>query len=200
MPAKEKEIARIVFELQGIKRRFVNIVSLKNQYKITFDGFRQNKPYAISSNAMLGSVGLVSMGKISNTHQGEISVGYHEDGNVMFKFGSKNQIWAKKYPFKNIPNGKSSRFLTIGLMFDHLKIYEKTKAEPINFQGRLDTNDFIQCDFYLCNKHTTVKGTDKHVNDEMLFFEDPERDLNLFIHFYNVKPHHTFYIAIPNTG
>jgi len=96
MAKAKSEVSRFYLKLDGVHsaKKFINVVAIRNkvnelfEFKVTFEGIKSNVEWNMLRNAILDSTYGLIRGQSSKKYFGELSVGYHSDGNVMYKIGS----------------------------------------------------------------------------------------------------------------
>jgi hypothetical protein len=119
-------------------KRFINVMSITDsggkiqQFKITFEGIKPYQDWTFAGNAVADSISGVRSIKSKYPHTGEISVGYHSNGNVLCKLENKNFKPTRYPPIDKIR--KAVFFLRMsGFCLDNLE-KASSKKDKVNEQ------------------------------------------------------------------
>lgn len=187
-------------------RRFVNVVALHKEgrpyeYKVTFEGIKGNTQWTLLRNAIADARIGIRRIQDASLHEGEISVGYHADGNVMVKVGSNFKPC--KYP--TIDKLKKPR------LFLRVSGFSVSDLHPVKKLGKeheqtivlfgISKRSHLTCDFYLSRKGFGVSDGDPLIfkAGKTYGFTDSTSNLSLHIHIYKTQTP-DFYVVVPKTG
>ncbi len=209
-----REVSRLYLQDTNSDRvsKFINIVAIdKNkqfhQYKITFEGLAGVANWTFMHEAAIDTVkGFRKLGK-TRPLRGTMSVGYHADGNIMYKAENKNFRPKKHRPISQIKSpemflsvigfslAELSRLTTAGLK-------ENESILPIKV-SRADEK--LTCNVYISKgqRHFnfTVKDTGYFKNSQSLSLYDDVQDISFHLHFYRTRHDKSIVVTIrPKLG
>lgn len=183
----------------------MNIVSLYKdgelvEYKFTFDGLVSRKDWKLMRGAAFDAVkGFRKTGGVHHLAD-DISIGYHADGNIMYKSGTNFK------PKKHIPFSKLNKpelFLRIvGFTLSELK---PKLPEPKSNEALLSLKNFsshtrIACSIYIGKgqREINFQPTDKNhfKNSESVSLYDSENNISFYLHLYETMHTGSYVIMI----
>lgn len=145
--------------------------------------------------------GLLESKKIFE-NEGTFSVGYHQDGNIMYNIGGKNFKPISHIPIAKLKSPKL--FLRIsGFSLDNLIAVknENTNATTVNLNNFSSTS-FINCDIYISTGKSQldfiINNNNKKVfrNSQSVSLDDEDQNVSLHFHFYRSNHGGAFVVLI----
>ncbi len=205
--SKPTEISRFYLKADKSQhmKRLINLMVIRDssgklfEFKITFEGIKGLNDWIYMENAVADSLYGIRDVKRTRPLNGNLSVGYHADGNVMYKL-AKNMRPEKYPPVSEI--AKPEFFLRIsGFCLDnlhHVNGGKKPNEQIITLAG-FSNKTLMTCDFYVSNHKWGVSPGNEAVfkGTQVFAFHDSGTGLALNVHFYKTdKPE--FYIVVPS--
>lgn len=196
-----REVSRLYLKDTNSDRvsKFINIVAINknkqfHQYKITFEGLASVGNWTFIREAAVDSVkGFRKLGK-SHPLRGTMSVGYHADGNIMYKAENKNFRPKKHLPISQI---KSPEIFLSVIGFSLAELSHLTTAGLKENESLLpikvsQADEKLACNIYISKgrRHVnfTVEDPGYLKNSQSISLYDDVQDMSFHLHFY--RTHH----------
>lgn len=194
----EKEVSRLYLQNTKNKKikKFLNIIAIYNggilyEYKITFEGFAGKGNWNFMPRAAFDSVKGFRKKNKSILLRENISVGYHSDGNVMYKSGT-NFKPKKHLPIKDVD--KPQIFLRVtGFSLSELVPKElKVKLNEVVLPLRnFSSHTKIACIIYMAkgarNINFDPRDKEHFKNSESINLYDEDNNISFSIHFFETN-------------
>lgn len=196
MPAIRPDVSRIYLQNKsGNKRRLLNIIGIRSEdgtpfeYKITFEGLKIEGNWVYVEKGVLDAINGIQSFKNKRKVEGTLSIGYHKDGNVMYKIGERNFKPYKHAPINKL--GKAVLFLRIaGFSLDELANGGNQNKENSSIITLLNYSDKtpIVCDLYISTGPTDLNfilpKESLFKDTESISLHDEKEKVSLHFHFY----------------
>ena len=193
--SREENVLRLYLQnSEGTTHKFLCIRSIYKrgkffEYKFIFSGFPKNTMWNVSPNSVIDSVKGIRKSTSSHPFGSNLTVGYHADGNIMYKT-DRNTKPKSKIPFHKI--SKPTQFLDIvGLSFPHL-IQENprgSKGYSVLELNGTDPNQRFSCSFYIQKGEREVnfipKDSSTFKESQSFSFYDENEDVSIYLHTYS---------------
>jgi len=204
------EVSRICLANKaGRPRKFVNIVAIYKEgkffeFKITFEGIEKTVPWMFVEGGVTDvNRGLRSFQRKTDV-TGAVSIGYHADGNVMYKSGGGNSKPIKHYPVASIP--KVTHFL-------RLFGFSLSDLEPAGQSNKANTSVLVlenysdktrvACDIYISRGQGGVNFAPEDPktfrNSKSISLYEEREDVGFHLHFYRTDAT-AFHVMVMKKG